>query len=99
MRTDYRYLERLARGVGNHRRIQILELLQTGGELDVISIARRLNINMKTASEHARRLFLAGHVHKRNKGASVLHSVTPQGAAFLDFLLSFAEPQRSRSKG
>mgnify|MGYP001576934161 CR=1 FL=1 len=83
---NFRQLERLVRGFANHRRIQIVELLDREPELLVIEIAGRLNINFKTAAEHVRRLALAGIVMKRSDGASVRHKLTRMGSYILKFL-------------
>ncbi len=83
---SYRQLERIVKGVANHRRIQIIELLKESPELSVIEISAKLNINLKTASEHIRRLALAGLVMKRSDGASVRHRLTSRGLTILKFL-------------
>ena len=83
---SYRELERLVRGFSNHRRIQILELLKKTPELSVDEIADELNINFKTASEHIRRLALAGLVLKRNEGNNVRHKLTKRAESILKFL-------------
>ena len=62
---NYRHLERLVRGFANHRRIEIMNLLNRESELSVIEIADKLSVNFKTASEHIRRLLVAGLVMKR----------------------------------
>jgi DNA-binding transcriptional ArsR family regulator len=71
-------LERVVRGFSNHRRIEILELLDKEPELSVFEIADRLKINYKTASEHIRRLVIAGLVLKRNDDKGVRHALTPR---------------------
>ena len=81
-----RQLERIVKGFANHRRIEILELLANSPELSVIEISEKLKINFKTASEHIRRLAIAGLVLKRNQGANVRHKVSPQGNSILKFL-------------
>ena len=63
-RTKYHRLQRLVRGFANHRRIEISELLEQKSELSVFEIADALDINFKTASEHIRRLAIAGLVLK-----------------------------------
>jgi len=83
---NYHSLERLVRGFSNHRRIQILALLRKKPELSVIEIAEELKINMKTASEHVRRLAIAGLVLKRSAGNAVRHKVTDRGISVLKFL-------------
>lgn len=81
-----RQLERIVKGFANHRRIEILELLGNSPELSVGEIARKLKINLKTASEHIRRLAIAGLVLKRYQGSNVRHKVSPLGERVLKFL-------------
>ena len=81
-----RILERWMRAVGNHRRIEILDLLDQNPELSVIEISEKLKINMKTASEHLRRLTIAGLIMKRSQGKSIRHKITTRGNNILMFL-------------
>lgn len=83
---NFRKLERIVRGFSNHRRIEILDLLERKPELSLIEIANELNINFKTASEHARRLAIAGLVLKRSEAAAVRHCLSPLGKLTLKFL-------------
>ena len=83
---NLRQLERIVKGFANHRRIEILELIQKEPELSVAQIADRLKINFKTISEHIRRLAIAGLVLKRNQGASVRHKLSDRGVVILKFL-------------
>jgi len=82
----YKNLERAVRGFSNHRRIQILELLEKNPELSVDEISSTLRINFKTASEHIRRLAIAGLVLKRNEGHAVRHKITQKAKQVLKFL-------------
>lgn len=86
MKKSYRQLERMVRGFSNHRRIEILELLEKSPELSVVEIAEKLNINLKTASEHTRRLAITGLALKRSAGNSVRHKLTPRAKSILKFL-------------
>lgn len=83
---SYKTLERIVRGFSNHRRIEILALLMRTPELSLIEIAKELRINMKTASEHVRRLAIASLVLKRNDANYVRHKVTARGVSTLKFL-------------
>ena len=83
---NYHSLERVVRGFSNHRRIQVLDLLQKKPELSVVELSEELKINMKTASEHIRRLAIAGLVLKRAAGNSVRHKLTNRGVVILKFL-------------
>ena len=82
----FRYLEGIAKGFANHRRIEILTTLAKTPELSLSEIAETLEINMKTAGEHTRRLTIAGLVMKRNAGNAVRHAVTRRGISILKFL-------------
>jgi len=81
-----RQLERIVKGFANHRRIEILELLEKKPGLSVVDISNTLKVNFKTISEHIRRLTIAGLVYKRNRGASVLHKLSPRALGILKFL-------------
>ena len=81
-----RKLERVVKGFANHRRIEILMLLGKEPELSVTEIAESLHINLKTASEHIRRLTISGLVLKRNQGSAVRHVPTVVGTSILKFL-------------
>ena len=83
---DYRHLERIIKGFSNHRRIQIMDLLSAYPELSVSEIAQRLKINIKTASEHIRRLAISGLVTKRNQAQNVRHKLSERGVVILKFL-------------
>lgn len=79
-------LQRLVRGFSNHRRIEILNLLDKNPELTVADISEELKINFKTASVHTQRLAIAGLIMKRYRGASVHHKLTSRGVRILKFL-------------
>lgn len=81
-----RQLERMVKGFSNHRRIEILSLLERRTELSLSEIADTLGINFKTASEHSRRLAAAGLVMKRYEGRMVRHAPSPRGRNVLKFL-------------
>ena len=79
-------LERIARGFSNHRRIEILMLLERQPELSVFEIAEILGVNFRTASQHMWRLANAELVLKRNEGRAVRHALSPRGKLALKFL-------------
>jgi Mn-dependent DtxR family transcriptional regulator len=85
-KKDFRRLQRIVRGFSNHRRIEIMDLLNAETDLSLGEISEKLNINFKTASEHVRRLALADLVAKRYRGATVLHALTKRGTIILKFL-------------
>lgn len=83
---NWRKTERIVKGAANHRRLQILDLLHKKPELSVDEIATVLKINFKTASDHIRRLAIAGLVLKRYEGNFVRHKLTSRGESILKFL-------------
>lgn len=82
----YHELERIVKGVANHRRIAILESLAKTSEMSVAEIADKLKLNFKTASEHIRRLAISGLLMKRSDGHSIRHKLTKRGMLILKFL-------------
>lgn len=89
-RARTKQLERIVKGFANHRRIEMLETLARQPDLCVGEISEILEIEMKTASEHLRRLSLAGLVNKRNDNRRVLHTLTDTARGILKFLGSLA---------
>jgi DNA-binding transcriptional ArsR family regulator len=79
-------MERIVKGFANHRRIEILQLLSSYPDLCVGQISERLQIELKTASEHLRRLALAGLVQKRYQGREVRLRVAGKTSEILAFL-------------
>lgn len=61
----------IASGLANHRRIEIIRLLQSRGSLCVNEVATECRIDVATASQHAKRLHEAGLIKKRAEGRKV----------------------------
>ena len=85
MANNYLRLERIVKGFTNHRRLQILDLLKREPELSVDNIAEKLNIGYENASDHIRKLAIAGLIMKRNQGTSVCHNLTSRALSILVF--------------
>ena len=90
MARSFRQIERVVRGFANHRRIQILYLLESRPELDVMEIADACGIRFRNASEHLRRLTVAGLILKQPKGTRVQHALSPRGRTALAFTRKLA---------
>lgn len=73
------------KGFANHRRIEIMDLLRKEPELSVDEIAEKLRIGYENASDHIRKLAIAGLVLKRNQGKAVRHKLTPRADRILTF--------------
>ena len=82
-------MERHLKGVANHRRIEILFLIAANKGITVEDIAGSLDCNVKTISEHTRRLAQAGLVRKDYKGRNVTHELSPYGNIIHKFLRTF----------
>ena len=92
MAMNYRKIERVVKGFANHRRIQIMELLHEEPEQSVDDVAKRLRIGYENASDHIRKLAIAGLVLKRNEGTSVRHKLTPRAESILVFCKKLEQP-------
>ena len=82
-------LERHLKGIANHRRIEIITLIAKHQGLSLENIADRLDCNIKTISEHTKKLAQAGLVNKKYQGRSVAHSLSPYGEIFYKFITTF----------
>lgn len=82
-------LERYFKGAANHRRLQILFLIKSNQGLALEDIAYRLKCNLKTISQHTRRLVQSGLLNKKYKGRSVQHFLSPYGERFVEFAEKF----------
>lgn len=82
-------LERYFKGVANHWRIEILNLIAKNDGITLDGLVDILNCNTKTVSEHARRLTQAGLIKKKYQGRWVAHFLTPYGKRFLEFINTF----------
>lgn len=89
MKTS-KQLQRYFKGLSHHRRIDILLLVNINEGVTLDAIAQALKCNMKTASEHTRRLVIAGLLNKKYKGRSVAHFLSPYGKKTIMFMQSFS---------
>ena len=82
-------LERYFKGAANHRRLQILHLIHRNDGMNLDEIARAIGGNIKTISEHTRRLVQAGLLNKKYRGRMIAHSLSPYGRKFIAFSKTF----------
>ncbi|MDP3958201.1 MAG: winged helix-turn-helix domain-containing protein [bacterium] len=85
-----RQLERHFKGIANHRRIEILSLVGREEGLALEDIAEKLACNIKTVSEHTRRLVQAGLLDKKHQGRQVAHALSPYGKRMLKLITTFS---------
>ncbi len=58
-------------------------------DISLEDITEYLDANIKTISEHTRRLVQAGLINKRYFGRSVAHFLSPYGQRFYKFIKTF----------
>ncbi len=83
-------MERHFKGIANHRRIDIILLISRAKGITVEGIVENLNCNFKTISGHTKVLVQSGLVNKNYVGKSVVHSLSPYGKIFAEFIKSFS---------
>ena len=83
---SFNQLERIVKGFANHRRLQVLELLNKEPELSVQEISEKLKSEFKNISAHINKMAVAGLVMKRNEGNNVRHKLTNRGKSILQFV-------------
>ena len=82
-------LERYFKGAANHRRLDILHAVSRDSGMTLEQIAEILDCNIKTVSEHTRRLVQAGLLNKNYRGREVEHTLSPYGKKFISFAKTF----------
>ncbi len=82
-------LERHFKGIANHRRLDILLLLEKTENLTVDNISGILKCNFKTISAHTQKLVLAGLLEKKYFGREVRHKLSPYGLKIIKFIKIF----------
>jgi DNA-binding transcriptional ArsR family regulator len=85
-KLEYRKLERIIKGFSNHRRLQVLELLEKEPELSVQEVSEKLKSEMKNISAHITKMAVAGLLMKRSDSKSVRHKLTKRGNVILKFV-------------
>ena len=88
MKTS-KQLERYFKGAANHRRIDILLIVEENDGINVNGITEKLSANFKTISQHTRSLVNAGLLNKKYNSQQVAHSLSPYGKSFLNFMKTF----------
>ncbi|MEK7480106.1 MAG: winged helix-turn-helix domain-containing protein [Patescibacteria group bacterium] len=84
-----RQMERHFKGIANHWRIEILQVVRDNPDSSVDELATMVGGHFKTISEHTRRLVQAGLLQKTYRGRTVVHALSPYGKIFVRFIKSF----------
>ncbi len=83
-----RDLEKYFKGVANHRRIGILNLVDQNPNITVEGISEKLECDFQVAAVHTQKLSRFGLINKKYIGRSVGHAISPYGKKFLAFIQS-----------
>ena len=84
-----RHLERIFKGVANHWRVEIIFLIKKNPGISLEDIAEKLDGNLRTISEHTRKLTNAGLIRKKYQGLFVKHTLSPYGEKMVEILKIF----------
>ena len=76
---NYKYLERIIKGGANHRRLQILFLLEKNPGLSVELVSSNLGVVFVTIASHLQKLHHSGLVSKKYIGRTVVNDITKRG--------------------
>lgn len=82
---NVRWLEKVVKGFANHRRIQILTIIEGDPGISLFEIAQKAKISFRNASEHTRKLAGAELIIKKYKAQTVEHRLTDRGKKALKF--------------
>lgn len=85
-----RQMERHIKGIACHRRIEILFVIADKRAITLENICSAVKGNVKTISEHTRKLSQAGLIGKYNQGRQVVHVLSPYGKIVYKFLKTFS---------
>jgi len=82
-------LERIFKGVANHWRVEIIFLIKKNPGITLEEISEKLKGNLRTISEHSKKLVNAGLVRKKYQGLFVKHTLSPYGEKMVKILKEF----------
>ena len=82
-------IERMFKGIANHRRIAIIKLIDQNPGITLEGISEMLSCNIKTISGHTYRLVNSGLINKSYQGHSVVHNLSPYGKKIIKILKNF----------
>lgn len=91
MSIQARKLEKVFKGISNHRRIDVLFLINKYPYINLSGIAESLKCNYKTIAVHTKRLEQSGLISKHYEGKDICHNLTPYGKKVCKFLETFLD--------
>jgi predicted transcriptional regulator len=87
-RQIYYQGEKILKGAANHRRLEILALLNKTPGLSTDQIIQNLKVNYQTGAFHVQGLVKSGHIIAYRTGQSVGHKITSQGESIIRLLIN-----------
>lgn len=82
-------LEKYLKGLSNHRRLDILFLIQKFPGITLDRIADQIDCHLANVSIHTYKLMRAGLINKHYVGRAVSHTISPYGRKCISFLKTF----------
>jgi len=79
-------LERIFKGVGQQKRVRIIDFIARENNTTLWQISQGLDIEFRNASHHTEILEKAGLIEKNYVGKSVMHFLTPYGEKVYEFM-------------
>ena len=83
-------LEKHFKGLANHRRIEILLLVERAEGISLEKISENIECGIKNVCQHVQKLHHAGLINKKYNGHTVMHTLSPYGREVVKFIKSFA---------
>lgn len=86
-RKKYYDAEKLVKGIANHRRLEMLEMINKMPNMSGEEIIEKLKINYQTGSSHLQKLVRSGLVQNHRFHQSQLYTITPFGSHIIKLLI------------
>ena len=80
-------LERYFRAVANHRRLEMLQVLNRRGPLPLYQVAAAVHLSVKTTNKHLTQLLHTGFVSRTRQGLFVLYRLEDEAKPLVTKLL------------
>lgn len=68
-------MEKVLKALGNRRRLALLQLMQGGATMNVMELARAIELSYRATSQHLNRLYRAGLLHREQTKLEVFYSL------------------------
>ncbi|MEX0933954.1 MAG: winged helix-turn-helix domain-containing protein [Candidatus Paceibacterota bacterium] len=87
-RKEFYKLEKVFKGVANHRRLEIVLLLAKKDNLSTDEIVEELNAPYQTVTQHLHKLVSTGLVDSYREGVIVRYTPSPYGKSIINLCIN-----------